>query len=47
MLSLCLTVYIQYKIHELSSIGYLVMAEDGREGRLNQKEGRTTPKEFI
>ena len=28
-----MVVYIQYKFHEIPSIGYLVMAEDGKKHR--------------
>ena len=30
MHNLTMFIYIQYKIHEIPSIGYLVMAEDGK-----------------
>ena len=39
--NLTIAIYIQYKFHEVSSIGYLVMAEDRKsDGRT---EGWTTP----
>ena len=37
-----LVIYIQYKFHGIPSIGYLLMAEDGKsEWWRNQKDGQT------
>ena len=36
------TVYIQYKLHEFLSIGYLVMAEDGKTLKFSQSNGNNS-----
>ena len=41
MQNLTMVIYIQFKIHAIPSIGYLVMAEDGKVD--GWTEGRTTP----
>ena len=36
-----MVIYIQYKFHEISSIGYLVMAEDGKTGgKMDRRKDR-------
>ena len=41
MQNLTMVIYIQFKFHAIPSIGYLVMAEDGKVD--GWTEGRTTP----
>ena len=47
--NITMVIYAQYKFHE-SSIGYLVMAEDGKTLWMEkpdvQKDGRTTPNQY-
>ena len=42
MLNFMPTVYIQYKLHEFLSIGYLVMAEDGKTLKFSQSKGNNS-----
>ena len=41
--TLTMVIYIQYKFHEIPSIGYLVMAEDGKtDGRKHRQNDAWT-----
>ena len=46
-----LIIYIQYKFHEIPSIGYLVMAEDQKsdgwmDGQTGRMDGRPRPNQY-
>ena len=41
--NLIMVIYIQYKFHEIPSIGYLVMAEDGKKSlKFRQSKGNSS-----
>ena len=44
MHNLTMVIYIQYKFHEILSIGYLVMAEDGKSLKFRDSKGNISAK---